>query len=173
MFDEFSKTTVKDTVLRCSFNLIKPQLEKIHQQTRNLPERMQTYGFMLLEPGNDSILALPASFCNNVIPKEYVNEFFKLTEGYQSNPLGTTNILCERDTFHMGEVWNDYAVVLGNYSYHGKLLITGGSLKKGYKALSFSQVIKMILSFELVAGYRQIEFHQLSPTSYINQSNDK
>lgn len=169
MFRDFDETTVGMTAECCSFDLARPQMLTIYEQVKKLPERMQTYGFLLLEPKAKSILIFPASFFGNIIPKEYVEQFFNTEIGYQNNSfLNGISFLHRKGTAYFGKKWGEYAIYLGGCTYHGKLLIAGKQQDKGYKALSFTEIIEIILSLDLIAGYQQIEFHLLSPTSYSN-----
>lgn len=168
MLKNFDETEITGVAQSISFVLAKPQLKEIYEQTRNLPERTYTYGFFVIEPNVNQIVNIPASFCNNIIPYEYVNEFFKSTNGYQVISLDDISFVHEIGTSFLGKIWNNYAIYSYGYSYHGRLLITGKEQNKGFKALSFPDVIKTILNFDLIAGYYQIEFHQLSPTSYMS-----
>lgn len=168
MLNDFTEPKVNRQDYYCSLGLLKPHLTKVYNQTKHLPERMQTYGYIVLEPYDEGVLILGSYFHDNIIPEEYVNEFFRDTQSYENNCTGAASFLFERNTAFPIKKWNDYAVYIGGYSYHGKLLIVGQQENKGYKALSFPDVVEIILNIELVAGYRQIEFHQLSPTSYMS-----
>lgn len=146
------------------FDVFKQELAQLMTLLESLPPQLELFGYILLDPEEKYILALPACFAENTIPVEYVISFLSDRVDCYLNQHGKVNVLSEIGTTTCSKKWSRYAVYFGGITFAGKTLIVGEEIKGvGFKALSLRQIISAILGIDAVAGYEVVELRLLSP----------
>lgn len=138
-----------------------------------LPSRLHEYGFFVVNPDEDVIVVLSCSFKNNVLPDEYIKNYFGKEIDIFSTSDGNLCVLAERFTETSCNRRNGKRVSFAGTTFFGKAIIIGKKSFSGFRSLNLSSIINVILELKVSENYVGIEIVMATLSAILDEIDGK